>query len=90
MTVLAVAGSLGARSSTAALLGAVVAEAGPHPADVYGALGAVPLFAPDLDRDPPPGPVADWRARLAAADAVLVLTPEYAHGTPGALKNALD
>jgi NAD(P)H-dependent FMN reductase len=34
--------------------------------------------------------VAAWREALRAADGVLISTPEYAHGMPGALKNALD
>src|SRR5262249_57120733 len=34
--------------------------------------------------------IAELRALLAAADGVLVSSPEYAHGVPGALKNALD
>ncbi len=32
----------------------------------------------------------DLRARIAAADALLICSPEYAHGVPGSLKNALD
>lgn len=34
--------------------------------------------------------IARWRGELALADAVLIVTPEYAHGYPGTLKNALD
>lgn len=34
--------------------------------------------------------MVDLRARIAAADGVLVCSPEYAHGVPGSLKNALD
>jgi NAD(P)H-dependent FMN reductase len=34
--------------------------------------------------------VQAFRARVAAADALLICSPEYAHGVPGALKNALD
>jgi NAD(P)H-dependent FMN reductase len=34
--------------------------------------------------------VRDLRGRIAAADALLISSPEYAHGVPGALKNALD
>jgi NAD(P)H-dependent FMN reductase len=52
----------------------------------------LPAFNPDLDDDvlPLPTPVADLRRMLAAADALLISSPEYAHGVPGALKNALD
>jgi chromate reductase len=52
-------------------------------------LGALPAFDPALDLAPP-APVAAFRALVKAADAVLISTPEYAHGVPGALKNALD
>lgn len=37
-----------------------------------------------------PPVVARWRDRVAAADAIVISSPEYAHGIPGALKNALD
>ena len=55
--------------------------------DVAEVLAELPIFVPDR----PPGPaVTALRARLAAADAVVICTPEYAYGMPGALKNALD
>ncbi len=53
-------------------------------------LAGLPHFDPDLDRDPLPAPVTALRALLAAADAVVLCTPEYAGGLPGAFKNALD
>jgi chromate reductase len=90
---LTVTGSLRTGSSNAALLAAAARLA---PAGVtvsaYGALGALPAFNPDLEDGtaPVPAAVADWRAALAAADAVLISSPEYAHGIPGVLKNALD
>jgi chromate reductase, NAD(P)H dehydrogenase (quinone) len=37
-----------------------------------------------------PVSVKDWRDRLQKADGVIICTPEYAHGIPGVLKNALD
>ena len=54
-------------------------------------VGDVPHFNPDCEADGPMGgAVAKLRAELAAADAVLIATPEYAHALPGSLKNALD
>jgi len=50
----------------------------------------VPAFNPDDDVEPAPDVVADFRHRLHESDAVLISTPEYAHGVPGALKNALN
>lgn len=93
MRIVGLSGSLRARSSTAAVLRAAarVAPAGVA-LDVDDSLGALPHFNPDLDEEgmTPPPAVAALRARLAAADAILVCTPEYAHGVPGALKDALD
>jgi NAD(P)H-dependent FMN reductase len=40
--------------------------------------------------EPAPPAVADLRARLGTAEAVLIASPEYAHEMPGVLKNALD
>ncbi len=93
MLVLAISGSLRARSSNAALLRAAATVAPDGTAfDFYDGLGALPHFNPDLDEEgmTPPPPVADLRARCAAAGAILLCSPEYAHGVPGALKNALD
>jgi chromate reductase, NAD(P)H dehydrogenase (quinone) len=91
MRVLAIAGSLRAASSNQELLRAIarLAPAGTE-VEVYAGLGDIPAFSPDLDVDPAPPAVADFRARLRAADAVIVCTPEYAFGMPGILKNALD
>ena len=59
---------------------------------VYEEVLTLPLFSPDLDGPGAPAPpaVAALRQALARADAVLIATPEYAHGVPGSLKNALD
>jgi chromate reductase len=57
---------------------------------VYSGLSELPHFNPDLDTETAPPGVQDLRAQLQASDAVLISTPEYAHGVPGTLKNALD
>src|SRR5262249_3208682 len=57
---------------------------------IYEHVGQLPPFNPDLDTDRPPTPVSAFRAALQSADAVLLSSPEYAHGVPGVLKNALD
>jgi NAD(P)H-dependent FMN reductase len=93
MKILAISGSLRACSSNAELLRAAALVAGPSwTFDFYDGLGTLPHFNPDLDAEgsTPPEPVRDLRARVAAADAVLICSPEYAHGVPGSLKNALD
>ena len=94
MRILAISGSVRADSSNAALLRAAAALApeGMEFSFYDDRLGALPVFNPDLDGEgavPPPA-IAELRALLAAADGVLVSSPEYAHGVPGALKNALD
>src|SRR6266404_3346959 len=53
-------------------------------------IGALPLFNQDLYADPLPRAVAEFRAQIAAADGIVIVSPEYNHGVPGVLKNALD
>jgi chromate reductase, NAD(P)H dehydrogenase (quinone) len=90
---LTVSGSLRMGSSNSTLL-AAAARVAPGEVQVtpYTGLAALPAFSPDAEAnvDDVPAPVSDWRAALAAADAVLFSSPEYAHGIPGAFKNALD
>lgn len=90
ISILAVCGSLRAGSLNRAALGAAVrlAPAG-MTISLYEGIGALPLFNPDLDQAGG-AQVDDWRARLDAADAVLIGSPEYAHGITGVMKNALD
>ena len=57
--------------------------------EVFGGMAELPLFNPDREAVPPVE-VAAMRAAVAAADALLVASPEYAHGVTGAMKNALD
>ena len=93
MQLLTVSGSLRAVSSNGAVLDAIVALAPPHVRVArFDGLADLPAFNPDLDGEgaAPPPAVARWRAAIAAADAVVICSPEYAHGVPGALKNALD
>jgi len=88
--VLAISGSLRVGSSNTALVGAAARVAPPGVAvSVYSALGDIPPFNPDLDGRPMP-PVRRFRAALETCDAVLISSPEYAHGVSGVLKNALD
>ena len=91
--ILAISGSLRAASSNTAVLGALAALA---PAGVtisiYDQLAGLPYFNPDLDHETarPPASVQELRARIGRADGLLISSPEYAHGVPGVLKNALD
>jgi chromate reductase, NAD(P)H dehydrogenase (quinone) len=89
MKILAISGSLRPQSANKAILQAVVEL---FTADVnisiYERIGNLPHFNPDLDDGL--ASVIDWRTHLQAADGVIFCTPEYAHGVPGVLKNALD
>jgi len=91
MQLLAIAGSLRHTSSTAALVRAAMRAAPPGVVvELFDQLAALPHFSPDLDVDPLPPPVAGLRAAIGASEGLIVVTPEYAHGMPGTLKNALD
>ena len=54
-------------------------------------LAPIPSYNGDLENDEDrPDPVRDLKTKLARADGLLIATPEYNHGIPGVLKNALD
>lgn len=91
MRFLTISGSLRSGSSNAKLLraAAMIAPAGIEIV-AYDGIGDLPHFNPDLDEGTPPHAVANLRAEVARADAVMISSPEYAHGVPGTLKNALD
>ena len=90
MKLLAISGSLRAASLNTALLRALARLA---PTDItvelFSELGKLPLFNLDLEATEP-AVVTNFRAQLLAADAVIIASPEYAHGISGAMKNALD
>jgi NAD(P)H-dependent FMN reductase len=95
LNVLALCGSLRQASINAALLRAASRLARPG-ADIEIAdwLGRLPLFNPDLedvvdDREVPRA-VHALRLAVAAADAILIASPEYAHGVSSTIKNSLD
>lgn len=90
MRILALSGSLRAASNNTALLRAAARLAPPDMTiELFSDLGTLPLFNPDIEASDPP-PVACLRAQLIEADAVLIASPEYAHGVTGVMKNALD
>jgi chromate reductase len=53
-------------------------------------LSSIPLFDEDVLFAGAPEPVKNFKARIAAADALLIATPEYNYSIPGVLKNAID
>jgi len=52
-------------------------------------LEGIPLFNQDYDQNPPEK-VKEFKAKIRAADAILIATPEYNYSIPGVLKNAID
>src|SRR5260370_26183946 len=93
MRVLAISGSLRKGSTNAAALEAL-ARLAPESVRVlvYRDLAKLPPFNPDDDVEdkPKPEPVETLRALVGASDAIVIAAPEYAHGAPSVLKNALD
>jgi len=51
-------------------------------------LAQLPLFHPDHEEGD--AAVRDWRSQISAAESVIIATPEYIHGMPAVLKNALE
>ena len=88
--ILAISGSLRQVSSNTALLQAAIALSPQNvKIKLYNGLGNLPHFNPDLEPTELP-PVTDLRTQLRWSDGLLISSPEYAHGVPGVLKNALD
>src|ERR1700710_1062505 len=91
MRLLGISGSLRAYSSNTSVLQAAIrlAPEGVHVL-LYGGLGDLPHFNPDLDGDAPPANVGALRRAVGACDGLLLCSPEYARGVAGAMKNGLD
>jgi chromate reductase, NAD(P)H dehydrogenase (quinone) len=91
MQILTISGSLRTASHNTALLRAA-AELAPEGVEVrtFEGLDRIPYYNEDHDTDDPHGEVKRLRAEIAAADVVLISTPEYNGSMPGHLKNAID
>jgi len=93
LNVLAIPGSLRRASWNRRLLQQAAVLAGPRlHLEVYEHLRDLPMFDEDLEASTAGGPdaVRRLRAAVAAADGLLIATPEYNHSLPGVLKNAID
>ena len=91
MRVLGIAGSLRSGSYNRGLLEAARQLAPPSMTIDRFDLDAIPLYNADLDADGKrPAEVERLKKAIAAADAVLMVTPEYNHSVPGVLQNAID
>ncbi|ADB53762.1 NADPH-dependent FMN reductase [Conexibacter woesei] len=91
MRVLGIAGSVRRGSHNRKLLRAAAAALPPGvELELWEGLADLPAYDEDRDGDAPPAAVRELRDAIAAADAVLIATPEYNAGMPGVLKNAFD
>ena len=90
INVLAICGSLRTGSYNRAALRTAI-ELGPPGMTIETAdIAAFPLYNEDVRAQGFPPPVETLRRQIAAADALLFVTPEYNRSVPGGLKNALD
>jgi chromate reductase len=90
LKVLGVAGSLRRASFNRALLRAAQDQAPEGLVIEIFDLAAVPLYNGDVEAEGDPEGVAAFKQAIRDADAVLMVTPEYNHGVPGVMKNAID
>ena len=90
LTFLGIAGSLRRGSYNRGLIRAA-SELAPAGARVVSYdLIDLPLYNGDVEAEGDPEPVAAFKRAIAAADALLIASPEYNHCIPGVLKNAID
>lgn len=90
MKILAIPGSLRKNSTNKSLLRAA-ASLLPDGMEIlhYDGIGQLPHFNPDLEGHEP-ATVTEFKQLVGESDGLLISSPEYAHGVPGSLKNALD
>ena len=90
MNFLGLSGSLRAASTNSTLIDAMRGCAPDGcTLSIYDGLGRLPIFNPD-DEQRPGAEVLRLTAMVVHADGLVIACPEYAHGVPGGLKNALD
>lgn len=90
-TIIGIAGSLRAGSFNGKLLRAAVELAPPSLTVEVESIRDIPLYDGDVEEQQGiPPPVARLKDRVAAADGVLLVTPEYNNSIPGPFKNAID
>jgi chromate reductase len=91
VVIFSLSGSLREQSSNTALL-KTMKNLGPAGVEfiMYKSLGELPHYNADLDTAKVPDAVRELRGAVNRSQGIMITTPEYAHGIPGALKNALD
>lgn len=90
-TIVGISGSLRAGSLNGALLRAAAREVPSGTVLEIESIRGIPLYDGDVEAEHGiPEPVARLKDRIAAADGLLLVTPEYNNSIPGVLKNAID
>lgn len=89
ISILGFAGSIRKGSYNKALLRVALEVVPPDARLEIFDLEGIPPFNQDLETDPPEK-VKEFKAKIRAADAILIATPEYNYSIPGVLKNAID
>ena len=89
VNILGIAGSLREGSYNRSALRAAVKLVPPDSTLEIFDLEGIPLFNEDHEKEFPSG-AREFKAKVAAADAILIVTPEYNYSVPGVLKNAID
>ncbi|MEJ8572027.1 NADPH-dependent FMN reductase [Microbaculum marinum] len=87
---LCISGSLRSESFNTAVLETIVDKLDGRATCERFDIGTVPHYNADLDTDPALPEVKALKDAIAAADGVVIVTPEYNYSIPGVLKNALD
>src|SRR5690606_31977149 len=90
-TIIGIAGSLRTGSYNRALL-AAAAEVAPAGLEVeIASIAGIPLYNADVEKEHGvPEPAQALKERIARAQGLLLVTPEYNNSIPGVFKNALD
>lgn len=89
-TILGISGSLREGSNSTAILRTLAERDWGENQLVAHDISEVPLYNADLDGEEKPPAVVALKEAVAAADGLLLVSPEYNYGTSGVLKNALD
>jgi chromate reductase len=89
--VLAISGSTRLNSSNHNLIKAIASLYSEEiEVTIFESISELPYFNPDNDNENVAEQVKQFRQQINNADGILICTPEYAHGVPGTLKNAID
>jgi chromate reductase len=90
LQLVAISGSIRRASNCTAVLRSLQPLLPPHTTLQIVPLDDIPPYNADLDGDSPPEPVVRLKSAIAAADGLVLCSPEYNYGMPGVLKNAID